>query len=511
VIHVIHSRTPSTKDVEMSSTPVAESLALPVVAPEPVEAEHANPLSRAAGIGALLVLAITQLMVVLDNTIINVALPTIQRSLGIGESSLAWIVNGYVLGFGALLLLGARVGDMLGRRNVMQVAIVMFGLASFVGGIGPDERWMITARVVQGVSAAFAQSNALSLIVSTFAQGPARNRALGVFAAMEGLGATAGLLLGGMLVEWVSWRWVFLVNVPIALGIVVFLPRFLGQPARQRVHLDLPGALTSSIGLGSLVYGFHHAASHGWSDGITMGTLLAGVVGLAAFAVIETRSPEPLIPLWVFRDRNRGGAYMTQLVIGAALFGMFFLVTLFFQNVLGFGALRAGMAFIPATLGIIVTAGIVSQIVSRTGVRPLAATGLAISSVGLFLFTRITPDSSYVPDILVPMVLLALGLGLTLVPLTISAVSGVEESQSGLVSGVSMTTLQIGGALGLSILSTVATSTIDNRLAAGAAVPAALTDGYTDAFLIAAVMVAAAIPVVLAFLRLRPEKGVGLH
>lgn len=495
----------------MRSSPAAEPLALPLAAPEPKEAERAIPVSRAAGIGALLVLAITQLMVVLDNTIINVALPTIQRSLGVGESSLAWIVNGYILGFGALLLLGARVGDMLGRRNVMMAAIAVFGLSSLVGGVGPDERWMIAARVVQGASAAFAQANALSLIVSNFPQGPARNRALGVFAAMEGLGATAGLLLGGMLVEWVSWRWVFLVNVPIALGIVFFLPRFIAQPERQRVHLDLPGAVTSSIGLGSLVYGFHHAATHGWSDGVTMGTLLAGVLGLAIFAVIETRSPEPLIPFWVFRDRNRGGAYLTQLVIGAALFGMFFLVTLFFQNVLGYGALRAGMAFVPATLGIIVTAGTVSQIVSRTGVRPLAATGLAISSVGLFLFTRITPDSSYMPDVLIPMILLALGLGLTLVPLTISAVSGVEESQSGLVSGVSMTTLQIGGALGLSILSTVAASTIDDRLAAGAAVPAALTDGYTDAFLIASIMVAAAIPVVLTFLRLRPAKGASLH
>jgi EmrB/QacA subfamily drug resistance transporter len=481
--------------------------------PHPEQALDVAPatVGRFAGLGALLILAVTQLMVVLDNTIINVALPTIQGSLGVGESSLAWIVNGYVLGFGALLLLGARVGDMLGRRNVMHVAIAMFGLSSLVGGIAPDERWMIAARVVQGASAAFAQSNALSLIVSTFAPGAPRNRALGVFAAMEGLGATAGLLLGGMLVETTSWRWVFFVNVPIAAAIVFFLPRFLSQPVRQRVHLDLPGAITSSAGLGSLVFGFHHAASHGWSDPVTMATLAAGAIAMAVFLRIEMRSPEPLIPLWVFRDRNRAGAYLTQLVIGGALFGMFFLVTLFFQNVVGFGPLEAGLAFIPASLGIVVAAAVVSQIVVRTGVRVLATTGLAITSVGLFLLSLITPDSSYAPDVLLPMFVLALGLGLTFVPLTISAVSGVEPEQSGLVSGVSMTAIQIGGALGLSILSTVAASTIGDRLAAGAAMPTALTDGYTDAFRIAALMVAAAVPIAFGFLRLRPDRNQPHH
>ncbi len=464
----------------------------------------------ASMIGALVLLATVQLMVVLDTTIVNVALPTIQAKVGFSTSGIAWVVNGYALTFGALLLLGGRSGDMLGRRNVFVAALGAFALASAIGGLASSPTMLIVARVVQGASAAFAQATALSLIVSTFPAGAARNRAVGVFAAMEGLGAAAGLLLGGLIVEYISWRWVFFLNVPVAASAALLAPRLIPAPTRGRAVFDLPGAATATVGLGLLVFGLSGAADHGWTTALTLGPILAGLLALATFVGLEARSKQPLMPLWVFRDRNRGGAYLIQALLGAALFGMFFLSTLFLQHVLGYSPLKAGAAFIPLTVVMIASAGLVSKLVVHTGVRPLIATGTAIAAIGLLWLSNLTPHSSYMSGAMLPLIVVGIGLGMTFVPATLSAVSGVKEEHSGLVSGVSLTAIQIGGAIGLAILATVAATTTAHQ-APGTPTPQALTAGYTRAFEVSAIIIALAVPIALTLLRLRPtaEKGQG--
>src|SRR5580692_5610733 len=434
------------------------------------KAQRAAPM-----IGALVLLATVQLMVVLDTTIVNVALPTIQASVGFSAPGIAWVVNGYALTFGALLLLGGRSGDLLGRRNVFMASLAAFAAASMVAGLSSSPGLLIAARVAQGAS-------------STFPAGRARNRAVGVFAAMEGLGAAAGLLLGGILVQAVSWRWVFFVNVPVAAIVAALAPRFIPSPKRQSLRLDLPGAVTASAGLGLIVFGLSRAADHGWTDIWTAGPLAAGAAALAAFVLLERRSAQPLTPLWVFADRNRGGAYMIQALVGGALFGMFFLTTLFLQHVLGYSPLKAGAAFVPATVVMMGAAGAMSRLVNRIGVRPLVATGTAIAAAGMWWLSHLHPHAGYLTGVMLPLMVLSVGLGLTFVPLTLTAVSGVKEEHSGLVSGVSTTAIQIGGSIGVAVLATVAATTARHH--AGAAGAAALAAGYTQAFRAGAVIIA---------------------
>ena len=439
------------------------------------KAQRAAPM-----IGALVLLATVQLMVVLDTTIVNVALPTIQASVGFSAPGIAWVVNGYALTFGALLLLGGRSGDLLGRRSVFMASLAAFAAASMVAGLSSSPGLLIAARVAQGASAAFAQATALSLIVSTFPAGRARNRAVGVFAAMEGLGAAAGLLLGGILVQAVSWRWVFFVNVPVAAIVAALAPRFIPSPKRQSLRLDLPGAVTASAGLGLIVFGLSRAADHGWTDIWTAGPLAAGAAALAAFVLLERRSAQPLTPLWVFADRNRGGAYMIQALVGGALFGMFFLTTLFLQHVLGYSPLKAGAAFVPATVVMMGAAGAMSRLVNRIGVRPLVATGTAIAAAGMWWLSHLHLHTGYLTGVMLPLMVLSVGL----------------------VSGVSTTAIQIGGSIGVAVLATVAATTARHH--AGAAGAAALAAGYTQAFRVGAVIIALAVPLALVFLRLRP-------
>jgi EmrB/QacA subfamily drug resistance transporter len=478
-------------DLVLSDRPATATAAAPTAGPHRL-------------LGALVLLATVQLMVVLDTTIVNVALPTISRRIGFTTAGLAWVVNGYALAFGALLLLGGRSGDLLGRRRVFTAALLAFAGASMLAGISSSPGLLVAARVLQGAGAAFAQATALSLIVSTFPAGPQRNRAVGVFAAMEGLGAAAGLLLGGVIVGAVSWRWVFFINVPVAALVAVLAPRVISAPARQPDRFDLSGAVTASAGLALLVFGLSRAADHGWSDPATAGPLAAGLAGLLGFILIEWRSPSPLMPLWVFTERNRGGAYLIQALLGAALFGMFFLVTLFLQNVLHYSALKAGAAFLPATVVMMAMAGVMSRVVGLTGVRPLVAGGVTIAAVGMLLLSRMTPRSSYLTGVMLPMMLLTAGLGSVFVPATLSAVSGVHEQHSGLVSGVSTTAIQVGGSIGLAVLATVAATTTHTHLGSGTPLPTALSDGYSAAFRIAALMLAAAVPIALGLLRLRP-------
>ncbi|MET9607800.1 MFS transporter [Streptomyces sp. NPDC006512] len=404
---------------------------------------------------ALLVLASCQLMVVLDITIVNIALPHIQSSLGFSTESLSWVVNAYTLTFGGLLLLGGRAGDILGRRRVFVSGVLLFGIASLLGGFAQNEGQLMAARAVQGVGAAIASPTALALITTTFREGPERNRAFGVFAAVSAGGGAIGLLAGGVLVEWLDWRWVLFVNVPIALLIALATPKVIRESARHPGHFDLAGALLSTLGMVSLVYGFIRASQEGWRDPFTLVSFAVAVVLLTLFVLNERRSPQPITPLHMFADRNRAGTYGIMLFLACAIFGMFFFLTLFVQNVLGFSPLRAGLAFLPISVMIALAAGAASQLLPKLGPKPLMVTGALSCAAGLAWLTQTDIHSTYLGSILGPMLLFATGMGLQFVSLTLMALSNVPDRESGAASGLLNAMQQVGGSLGLSILVTV--------------------------------------------------------
>ncbi|MGW6687128.1 MFS transporter [Streptomyces sp. NPDC054961] len=404
---------------------------------------------------ALLVIASCQLMVVLDITIVNIALPHIQTALGFSTESLSWVVNAYTLTFGGLLLLGGRTGDILGRRRVFIFGVLLFGLASLLGGLAQNEGQLLAARALQGVGGAIASPTALALITTTFREGPERNRAFGVFAAVSAGGGAIGLLAGGILVEWLNWRWVFFVNVPIALLIAFAAPRAVRESVRHPGHFDFAGALLSTVGMVTLVYGFIRASQEGWRDPITLASFGTAVVLLFLFVLNERRSPQPITPLHMFADRNRAGTYGIMLFLACAMFGMFFFLTLFVQNVLGFSPLLAGLAFLPVSVVIAIGAGITSQLLPRFGPKPFMVTGALFSASGLAWLTQTDVDSTYLGSILGPMLLFSLGMGMQFVSLTLMALSNVPDRESGAASGLLNTMQQVGGSLGLSILVTV--------------------------------------------------------
>jgi EmrB/QacA subfamily drug resistance transporter len=416
---------------------------------------------------ALVVIAAAQLMVVLDATIVNVALPHIQHALGFSGSGLEWVVNAYALTFGGFLLLGGRAGDILGRRRVFIAGIVLFALASLAGGFANSEVWLLTARAIQGVGAAVVAPTALSLITSTFPEGPPRNRAMGVYAAMSIGGAAVGLLAGGVLTTYLSWRWVFFVNVPIAIVVALMAPRVLGESERHTGRFDLPGAITGTTGLAALVYGLSSAAttangvSH-WGDTKVLASLGAAVVLLCSFLLIESRSKHPLLPLRIFRDRNRSGANLILLCVGTALFGMFFFLTIFVQTVWGYSAIKTGVAYLPMVGTIMLMAGVSSQLVGRIGARPLLIAGSASAAGGMFWLSRITEHSTYTGGLLGPMLLTAAGLGMLFMPLTLVALSKVSDRDAGVASSLVNTGQQVGGSIGLAILGTVAWTVVAN-------------------------------------------------
>ncbi len=433
---------------------------------------------------ALAVICAAQLMVVLDATIVNVALPSIQRQLHFSPVSLEWVITGYALAFGGLLLLGGRTGDLFGRRRMFVVGVLVFTTASFLGGLATNEAWLIAARVLQGIGGAIASPTALSLITNTFPEGPQRNRAMGVYAAMSGGGGALGLLLGGILTDVASWRWVLFVNVPIGLLVAAVAPRVLQESERQQGRLDIAGALTVSGGMTSLVYGLAHAASHGWGSTGTLVPLVLSVVLLVAFVTIEARSPHAIMPLHIFADRNRSGAYALMLMLASAMFSLFFFLTQFVQNILGYSPLKAGLAFLPLTAGIVVMAGIVSRVVGRIGPRLPLTIGPLITTGALVWMSRITVHSGYVAGVLGPALLVAISMGTAFVPLTLTAVSGVRREDAGVASALLNTGQQVGGSLGLAILVTVSTAITNGQHHVAKAV--AVTAGYAGAFRVAA-------------------------
>lgn len=410
--------------------------------------------TRRPGI-ALVVIAISELMVALDATIVNVSLPAIQKDMGFSATDLSWVPNAYTLAAGGLLLLGGRIGDIYGRRRVFLAGVTLFTITSVLAGLAPDAGWLLAARALQGAGAALTAPNALALIATNFRAGPERDRAVGVYAAVTGSGAVLGMIGGGMISTWASWPWVFFINVPIGILVLVLAPRFLSEAARTPHRLDLPGAFTSTLGVGALVYGLVRAASDGWRDGQALIAFAVAAVLLVAFLIIEPRTREALTPLHLFLNRNRSGAYAVNLLMIASMLGMLFFQTQFFQEVLGFSPLRTGLAFLPMTLVMLPSTQIAAQLMMRVGPRPVVSAGaLVAAGAAIWLVQGISPDSGYVDTLLGPLLLIGLGIGLMMVPLTAVAVYGIRPEEAGAGSSLLSVTTQVGGTLGLAILVT---------------------------------------------------------
>ena len=435
---------------------------------------------------ALVLLCMAQFVVVLDASIVNVALPTIGEDLRVDQDNLSWVINAYVLTFGGFLLLGGRLADLLGRRRVFIAGLLLFAAASLAGGFAESEGVLIAARAVQGLGGALLSPAALSIVTTTFKDGSERNKALGVWGAVAGSGGAAGVLLGGVLTEYIGWEWVLWVNVPIGIIAALLAPRLLLESRSDDANrtFDIPGAVTVTGGLALLVFALVEAPEAGWGSAQTLILIGATLAILASFVAIELRSAAPLVPFRIFRLRTLTGANVVGLLTGASLFSMFFFISLYMQNVLGFSAIKAGLSYLPLAISIILAAGIASVLVTRVGFKPVMALGMGFVAAGLAWFTQISVDGSFLGDVLGPSLLAAVGLGFSFVPVTIAAMSGVEDREAGLASGLINTAQQIGGALGLAILSSIAFSKIGDLAEQGQMGPPALTEGYADAFMV---------------------------
>jgi len=444
---------------------------------------------------ALVVIAIAQLMVVLDASIVNIALPDAQRELHISAANRQWVVTAYTLAFGGLLLLGGRIADYAGRKRVFVIGLIGFAGASALGGFAPDQALLFTARALQGAFGAILAPAALSLISVTFVDSKERAKAFGVYGALSGAGAAIGLIAGGLLTQYASWRWCLFVNIPMALiAVALAIPNVRESRIHGTTRYDVPGALLSTMGFISLVYGITEAAnpSLGWSSPRAIGFIAAGAVLLVAFVAFESRTSNPLLPMSILLDRVRGGSYLAQFLLASGLFGMFLFMTFYFQGVHGFSPVRAGLCFLPFSLGVITSAGVSSQLLPRVGPRPLGTLGLLMASGGLLYLSRITFDSSYVSSVLPALILMSLGLGAVFVVVSSTALFNVPFHESGVASAVLNTTQQIGGSLGTAIFNTLAISATaayaiahpwsGPTLPPGVSPPDALTHGFSVAF-----------------------------
>jgi EmrB/QacA subfamily drug resistance transporter len=453
-----------------------------------------RPAAAGRGLGlALLIIATAQLMLVLDDTIVNIALPTMQRSLHLPTSSLNWVISFYALTFGGLQLAGGRAGDLFGRLRLFRAGIIIFILASMAGGLAPNETVLITARIVQGCGAAIAAPCALSLLATTFPGGPARTKALGVYGAMAGLGSVVGLLLGGTLTEYASWRWVLFINAPI--GVAVLAATWTGVLVpgdAERGTLDLPGAITATLGIASLIYALTRGSTNGWTDAGTLIAFAAGAVLLVAFAAAEHHSGAPMLPPNVVRDRNRGGANAVMLLLGTAMLAMYYLLTLYLQLVRGYSALHTGLAYLPNVVGLGVAAGgLGPRLLAALPARAVVAAGMLISAGGLaWDSAMLTPTSNYFAVLLPAMLACGVGAGLTFVGCTSLGMRGVAPRDSGVAAGLLNTSVQCGAALGLAALAAIA-SAVTRSDQTGHAHAVALTNGYVAGLLAGAIIYAA--------------------
>jgi EmrB/QacA subfamily drug resistance transporter len=451
---------------------------------------------------ALALLSAVQFMVVLDIAIVNVALPSIKDDLGFSQENLQWVISAYALVFGGFLLLGGRAADLLGRRRLFLVAIVVFTLASLLAGLAWSESSLIGARALQGLGAAIITPAALSILSTTFVEGRERNIALGVWGAVGGFGAAAGVLMGGILTDALSWEWIFYVNIPVGVAAFVLTPLLLTESRDARVsRFDVPGAILVTGGLSSLVYAITQAGQNGWLAGETLAFFGASLAMLVAFVVWELRHSEPLMRFGILQIRTVSGANVAGFIMGTAMFAMFLMLTLYMQQVLGYSAMKTGVAYLAVAGTAIVWSAVAAQLVTRMGVKPVLVIGMTALTAGLVYFTQVSVGGSYLTDLLPGFLLIAIGIGFSFVPISIAALAGVEHAEAGLASGLINTSQQIGGALGIAALSTIATSQTSDAVAAGTALPTALVDGFTAAFMAGVVIAALGIVAALALIR----------
>ncbi|SEN18186.1 MFS transporter [Actinacidiphila rubida] len=471
---------------------------------------------------ALTLIALAQMMVVLDVSVVNVALPSIQGALGFSASNLEWVVNAYALAFGGLLLLGGRIADKYGQRRTFMAGAALLTVASLLGGLAQDQGWLLAARAAQGVSGALIAPAALALLTSTFAEGAERNKAMGVYGAVSGVGGALGNVLGGVFTDELSWRWVLFINVPIGAFVLLTATRAFRESRAAAGRLDLPGALSVTAGMSLIVYGLINAASHSWGSSATIVPLAVGGALLVAFLAIEARSSSPLMPLPIFRDGNRSSAFAIMFAIGSSLIVLFYFLTLFIQIVLGFSPLRTGFAFLTFAVGTAVCATLSSSLVGRVGPGPLLTVGTLVSAGGMFWLSGIDADSGYLGALFGPLLIVGSGIGLCFVPLTLTAVAGVEGEQAGISSALLNASQQVGGALGLAVLGTVAATATRHRMAhllhsggttgggtAGQrmrhAVSDSLAHGYSVGFLIAGFILVGAAVIAATAIRVSAE------
>jgi EmrB/QacA subfamily drug resistance transporter len=401
---------------------------------------------------ALTIMLGAQLMIILDATVVNIALPHIETGLHFSSTSLSWVMNGYTLTFGGLLLLGGRAGDILGRRRMFIAGLIIFTLASLAGGLATTAGMLLAARAIQGVGGALASPAVLALVVSSFPEGRDRVRALAIYSAVVTGGSSLGLVLGGLITEWLSWRWVLFINVPIGIAVVAITPLFVTETPRQPGKFDLAGAITSTVGIGALVYGFIRAASNGWGDTTAIASFVIAIGLLAAFLFNETRAPQPITPLRLFADVSRSGSYVARLLLVAGMMGMFFFLTQFIQDVLGFSPIMAGVAFLPMTVTLFAISRAAPGLIPRFGPRRLMIAGMLPVIAGMTWLSQVSPGTSYWSGVFPPMLLFGLGMGVVFVPLTTVSLAGVRPEESGAASSMVNVMQQVGGALGLAIL-----------------------------------------------------------
>ena len=470
----------------------------------------------------LFVVAIAQLMIVLDSSIMNIAIPSAKVELGISDANQQWVITAYTLAFGSLLLLGGRIGDYMGRKKIFLIGLAGFAAASALGGVASNEGMLYASRALQGVFAALLAPAALAIISVTFTVPKERAKAFGVIGAISGGGAAIGLILGGALTEYFSWRWCLGVNTPIAIFAAVLAVKFVKESKAQGDNsYDIPGVITATAGLFTLTYGFHEAALSGWSDPLTIGFLVAAVILLVIFALIEKRVKNPLMPLRVVTDRNRGGSYLGSLVVGAGLFSMFLFLGLYLQVIVGYTPLRSGFAFLPFTFGIIIFAGVASQLLPKFGPRALMVPGLIAASSGMLMISRITPDTSYTTHVLPALLIMSSGMALVFIPLTSTALHAVSSHDTGVASAMLNTSQQIGGSLGTALLNTVAATATTTYAAANTQLgeklmPFAMTHGFTVAFKFSALLLFIGAIVLFFFINIGKDslvetEGAGLH
>jgi EmrB/QacA subfamily drug resistance transporter len=452
---------------------------------------------------ALALLGVAYLMVVLDVSIVNVALPSIQHKFDFSTENLQWVVSAYALTFGGFLLLGGRAGDLLGRRNLFMVGLALFSIFSLLCGLSVSGGMLIAMRALQGAAGAVLSPSVFSITTVTFEEGSERNKALGILGAIAGSGAAIGVLLGGVLTEYAGWEWIFFVNVPIGFGALLLVRRLVRESRAPDLvrHFDAMGAVTVTASLMLFVFGLTESTSKGWSSVATIAPLVASAVLMTVFLWWELRSRSPLVPLAIFRRRTLAGANVIGFILGTMVFGMFFLLSLYMQEVLGFSALKTGVGYLAVALTAVVASGVAQALVTRLGVKPVLALGMVLLGAGLVLFSQVSVNGTYMADLLPGFVLTGVGLGFSFVPVSIAALAGVSGREAGLASGLINTAQQIGGALGLAILTTVSTTRTNHLLDHGVNAPSALTQGFSLAFWVAAGVALVAVLTTIGVLR----------